>query len=231
MYVRKTLTIVTTFLCVSGFSLLKSVHAESPADEIPKRTAAVAEEKAEIAKIEAEIAKTASELEEKTSTLAERKAALMKKEADLNEAIAARARRMEQELAELKAEKTERGLVLTLGDVLFESSKSDLKAEALDDLYVLVTFLKEHPDRNLLIEGHTDSVGVESHNIELSQKRAAAVREFLVRNGIDLERISEHGYGQAYPVASNATNSGRQENRRVEIVILDRNERVAERTR
>lgn len=231
MHVRKTLAIVTTFLFVSGVLPLKGVRAESPADEIAKRTTAVVEEKAEIAKAEAEITKAAAELGEKTSALAERKAALVQKEADLNEEIAARALRLEQELAELKAEETERGLVLTLGDVLFESNRSDLKAESLDDLYVLVTFLKEHPDRNLLVEGHTDSVGGESHNIELSQQRAAAVREFLVRNGIDLERISEHGYGQAYPVASNATKSGRRENRRVEIVILRGDERVAERTR
>ena len=231
MRVRNTLAIVSTFLFVSGFPLLKSVQAESQADAIKERAAAVAEEKAEIAKEEAGIAKAAAQLEEKASTLAEKKAALVKKESDLNEEIATRAHRLEQELAKLKAEETERGLVLTLGDVLFESNMSDLKAEALHDLYVLVTFLKEHPDRNILIEGHTDSVGAESYNLELSQRRAAAVRHFLVRNGIDPERITARGYGQAHPVASNATKVGRQENRRVEVVILRGDERIAERIR
>jgi OmpA-OmpF porin, OOP family len=228
---RNTLAIVSTFLFVSGFPLLKNVQADSQADAIKARTAAVAEEKAEIAKEEAELAKAAAELEEKTSALAEKKAALVKKESDINEEIATRAHRLEQELAKLKAEETERGLVLTLGDVLFESNMSDLKAEALHDLYVLVTFLKEHPDRYILIEGHTDSVGAEGYNLELSQRRAAAVRDFLVHNGIDLERISERGYGQEHPVASNATKVGRQENRRVEVVILHGDERIAERMR
>jgi len=232
MHMRNTLAIVSTFLFVSGFPLARSVHAELQADAIIKeRAAAIAEEKAEIAQEEAEIAKATAQLEEKTSALAKKKAALVKKEADMNEEIAARAHRLEQELAKLKAEETERGLVLTLGDVLFESNRSDLKAESLHDLYVLVTFLKEHPNRNILIEGHTDSVGTEGYNLELSEQRVAAVRDFLVRNGIDLERISERGYGQAYPVASNATKSGRQENRRVEVVILRADGRMAERTR
>jgi OmpA-OmpF porin, OOP family len=231
MRAKSTLAIVSTFLFVSGFPLLKSVQAESQADAIKERAAAVAEEKAEIAKEEAEIDKAAAELKEKTSALAEKKAALAKKESDVNEEIAAQAQRLEQELAKRKAEETERGLVLTLGDVLFESNMSDLKTEALHDLYVLVTFLKEHPDRNILIEGYTDNVGAEGYNLELSQRRAAAVRHFLVHNGIDPERVTARGYGQAYPVASNTTKVGRQDNRRVEVVILRGDERVAERMR
>lgn len=231
MRMKSTLTIVSTFLFVSGFTIVESVRAESQADAIKTQMAAVAEEKAKIAQEEAEIAKTAAELEEKTSALAEKKAALTKKESDINEEIAAQAHRLEQELAKRKAEETERGLVLTLGDVLFESNMADLKAESLHDLYVLITFLKEHPDRNILIEGYTDNVGAEGYNLELSQRRAAAVRHFLVRNGIDPERITARGYGQAYPVASNTTKVGRQENRRVEVVILRGDERIAERIR
>lgn len=143
----------------------------------------------------------------------------------------ARAKRLEQELAELKAKQTERGLVLTLGDVLFEYDKADLKAGALRNLYQLVTFLRENPNRNLLIEGHTDSIGSDSYNLDLSQRRSEAVQTFLLQNGISAERIIARGYGEAYPIASNNTEAGRQQNRRVEVVILNEGERAADRIR
>ena len=133
----------------------------------------------------------------------------------------AQARELEQKLAELnaKVEETERGLVLTLGDVLFEFDKDDLKPGARRNLAVLVRFLEENRGRPVTVEGHTDSVGSESYNRELSQRRAEAVRNFLVQNGIRPERVSARGLGEAYPVASNDTNVGRQQNRRVEIII------------
>lgn len=143
----------------------------------------------------------------------------------------ARAKRLEQELTELKAKQTERGLVLTLGDVLFEYDKADLKAGALRNLYQLVTFLRENPNRNLLIEGHTDSIGSDSYNLDLSQRRSEAVQTFLLQNGISAERIIARGYGEAYPIASNNTEAGRQQNRRVEVVILNEGERAADRIR
>jgi outer membrane protein OmpA-like peptidoglycan-associated protein len=143
----------------------------------------------------------------------------------------ARAKQLEQELAALKAKQTERGLVLTLGDVLFEYNKADLKPGAMQNLYQLITFLKENPTRNLLIEGYTDSTGSDSYNLELSQRRAEAVQSFLLQNGIGPERIVARGYGEAYPVASNNTEAGRQQNRRVEIVILKEGESAAGRMR
>jgi len=87
-------------------------------------------------------------------------------------------------------------------------------------LYRLVTFLKEYPDRAVLVEGHTDSTGSDATNMKLSNERADSVRSFLVENGIDAKRILARGYGKAYPVASNATAEGRQKNRRVDVVIL-----------
>ncbi|MGH8005501.1 MAG: DUF4398 domain-containing protein, partial [Candidatus Binatia bacterium] len=84
----------------------------------------------------------------------------------------ARARQLMMELSEFKARETERGLVLTLSDVLFEYDKADLKPGALRNLYPLVTFLRENPGRNVLLEGHTDSIGSDSYNIALSQRRA-----------------------------------------------------------
>jgi OOP family OmpA-OmpF porin len=131
----------------------------------------------------------------------------------------ARAQELEQELAELKAKRTDRGFVITLGDVLFEYNQARLKPGAQQNLYRLISFLKQHPEQNVLIEGHTDSSGSESYNLGLSQRRAQAVRDFLVMNGIGPERINARGYGEAYPVASNDTTAGRQQNRRVEIVF------------
>jgi outer membrane protein OmpA-like peptidoglycan-associated protein len=98
----------------------------------------------------------------------------------------------------------------------------------MENLYPMATSLRENPKRHILIEGHTDSVGSKSYNLELSQQRAAAVQNFLVRNGIDAERITARGYGEAYPMGSNETKAGRQDNRRVEVVILREGERVAE---
>jgi len=132
----------------------------------------------------------------------------------------ARARQLAIELAEFKARETERGLVLTIGDVLFEYDKAELRAGALRNLYPLVTFLRENPGRNVLIEGHTDSIGSDSYNLDLSQRRADAVRGFLLQNGLGPERMTIQGYGESYPVASNDSDAGRQQNRRVELVVL-----------
>jgi OmpA-OmpF porin, OOP family len=129
------------------------------------------------------------------------------------------AQELERELAELKAKRTDRGFMITLGDVLFEYNQARLKPGAQQNLYQLVSFLKQHPEQNVLIEGHTDSSGSESYNLGLSQRRAQAVRDFLVMNGIGPERINARGYGEAYPVASNDNAAGRQQNRRVEIVF------------
>jgi OmpA-OmpF porin, OOP family len=142
-----------------------------------------------------------------------------------------RARRLEQELADLQAKQTDRGLVLTLSDVLFEYNKADLKPGALHNLYTLVTFLKENPERNLLIEGYADSTGSDSYNLTLSQRRAEAVQNFLLQNNIPPQRMVVRGYGEDYPVATNNTEAGRQQNRRVEIVVLKEGEVAANRLR
>ncbi len=131
------------------------------------------------------------------------------------------ARQFAQRIDDLEAEKTERGLVLTLGDVLFDSGRADLRAGAMRGIDKLAAFLMEYPNRNVLIEGHTDSVGNDSYNLTLSQQRADAVKMALVSRGIAPGRIISKGYGETFPVASNDTNPGRQQNRRVEIVILD----------
>lgn len=145
-------------------------------------------------------------------------------------AAAARAQALEQELTELKAKDSERGLVMTLQEgVLFEYNRAELKPGAMRNLQPLLTFLKEHPDRTLLIEGHTDSTGSDAYNLDLSQRRAEAVRNFLVLNGISSDRVLARGYGESYPVTTNTTEAGRQQNRRVEIVIAHEGQQIAER--
>ncbi len=125
------------------------------------------------------------------------------------------------ELSELKAKQTERGIVVTLGDVLFDVDRSELKPAAMTDLNRLADLLAAEPRRAVLIEGHTDSTGTAGHNDELSRQRADAVASVLTRRGINPSRITTRGFGSSSPLASNETNAGRQENRRVEIVVLE----------
>jgi outer membrane protein OmpA-like peptidoglycan-associated protein len=129
------------------------------------------------------------------------------------------AARLQAEVDALKAKPTDRGLVLTLGDVLFETGSSTLSSGAGRNMDRLVQFLTDHPERLVQIDGFTDSVGTDSFNQDLSQHRADAVRYQLVSRGISSRRIGTQGYGKAYPVASNAESGGRQLNRRVEVVI------------
>jgi outer membrane protein OmpA-like peptidoglycan-associated protein len=131
----------------------------------------------------------------------------------------ARADQLQQELADLQAEQTERGLVLTLGDVLFDTAEAQLKPGADATIRRLAEFLDVYPERRLLIEGHTDSRGSDTYNQDLSQRRADAVRTALMAAGVGEERVRALGLGEEYPVASNDTDAGRQENRRVEIII------------
>jgi outer membrane protein OmpA-like peptidoglycan-associated protein len=127
--------------------------------------------------------------------------------------------RLQAEVDALKAKPTDRGLVLTLGDVLFETGSANLSSGAGRNLDKLVQFLTDHPERLVQIDGFTDSVGTDSYNQDLSQHRADAVRYQLVSRGISSTRIATQGYGKAYPVAGNSESSGRQLNRRVEVVI------------
>jgi outer membrane protein OmpA-like peptidoglycan-associated protein len=152
---------------------------------------------------------------------AQTNAAKMQANAANQEAAAAteQASRLQAEIDQLKATPTDRGLVLTLGDVLFDTGKSELNSGASRKLDQLAQFLSEHKDRRVQIDGFTDSVGSDSYNRELSQRRANAVKNALLTRGIDSTRINTEGYGKAFPVASNAESSGRQLNRRVEVVI------------
>jgi outer membrane protein OmpA-like peptidoglycan-associated protein len=138
--------------------------------------------------------------------------------------------RVQAELDQLKATPTPRGMVMTLGDVLFDTGRSELKSGAGRKLDQLAQFLSEHPDRRVQIDGFTDSVGSDAYNEELSQRRADAVKAALMTRGIDPSRIGTEGYGKAYPVASNTESGGRQLNRRVEVVIGNNGTPIAPRS-
>jgi outer membrane protein OmpA-like peptidoglycan-associated protein len=142
----------------------------------------------------------------------------------------ARARELAQRVNDLEAELTSRGLVLTLGDVLFDTGQATLLAGAQRAITGLVQFLRDYPERNVLIEGHTDNVGSDATNQALSERRANSVREALIAQGISATRIRTLGLGERYPVSSNDTPAGRQQNRRVEIIISDPQGIIPDRT-
>jgi outer membrane protein OmpA-like peptidoglycan-associated protein len=137
------------------------------------------------------------------------------------EEAAQRAQQLETELSDLQAQQTERGLVLTLGDVLFDTGQAALNPGAASTMDRLAQFMRDYGERQVMIEGHTDARGDEQYNIDLSARRATAVRNALLERGIDAQRIRTVGLGESYPVASNDSAVGMQQNRRVEIVISD----------
>ncbi len=168
-----------------------------------------AESAAEAARSEAEKARLLA------LTEAER-AALARAEAD---AAMAEMESMRNRLSELEAKQTERGLLITLGDVLFELNKSDLKAGSARNLLPLADVLKERTDQTVIIEGHTDSTGTHAYNMTLSEARAQSVAQYLMAQGVDRNRLTIKGLGPDFPVADNASNEGRQRNRRVEVIL------------
>lgn len=138
-----------------------------------------------------------------------------------------RAQLLEKQLADLNAKKTDRGMVLTLGDVLFDTGKATLKPGAQSTIDRLAAFLKNSQDSTVVIEGHTDSVGSDDYNMGLSQRRAEAVKNALMERNISGDRVAAVGKGKSEPIASNDNAGGRQQNRRVEIVIQNSNQSSA----
>ncbi|MBD9362403.1 OmpA family protein [Methylomonas fluvii] len=130
---------------------------------------------------------------------------------------------------ELNAKKTARGLVITLGDVLFRTNKAQLQSGGLRNVDKIGDFLKEYPAYKVLVEGYTDSRGSDELNQELSDRRAYAVRTALVDAGVNSDRVRTRGYGEEYPVADNDTAASRQLNRRVEIILSDEKGDIATR--
>ena len=149
---------------------------------------------------------------------AQAQAEIAKSEAQAAQAQLASA---QQQLADLQAKKTDRGLVVTLGDVLFDTGQATLKPGADLVLGRLATYLSANAHTKVMIEGHTDSRGSDAYNDALSERRAQAVAGALATRGIAQDNLRTRGRGKAYPVASNDTPEGRQQNRRVEIIFSD----------
>ena len=212
---------------IEHYAYLANRNAETAAEQVGERRARVAIEKgqadrdrvlleartrdAERAKLEADRARLQAE------------AARGQADAARGEALSASAEseKLRNELAALQAKQTERGMVLTLGDVLFDTAKADLKPGAMPTVERLADFLRDHKTYQLLVEGHTDSMGDDSYNLQLSERRADAVRGALLSRGVETDRVRVRALGEGFPVASNDSAGGRQQNRRVEVVFSD----------
>jgi len=197
-----------------------------------ERQAAAAEAKAAADAQAAAEAKRQAELT--AAKQAQMKAEAQAKEAALRaqeEAARAEAARAQKAAADLRAQllqqfnsilatrDTPRGLVVSLGDVLFATGKYDITSDAQVKLAKLSGIILAHPGLNLAVEGYTDNVGSEAFNQTLSEKRAETVHDFLIQQGLSADRVTAQGFGESSPVASNDTPTGRQQNRRVEIVV------------
>jgi outer membrane protein OmpA-like peptidoglycan-associated protein len=190
-------------------------HADVATEQIARGQA---EQKT--AEAEAARQKVVSQAREQEAVAAKQQADADKQRAQLSAEDAQRnAASLEAQLRDLQAKQTDRGLVLTLGDVLFDSGQATLKPGAASTIDRLAAFLTQSPERSVAIEGHTDSMGSDSFNLSLSENRANSVKAALVAKGIQAQRIVAVGKGEGVPVASNDNSAGRQQNRRVEIIV------------
>jgi outer membrane protein OmpA-like peptidoglycan-associated protein len=169
---------------------------------------------------EAERAKREAAEAQAAAATAQQQAAVAQ---DQTRMMAERAAKLEALLVELHATKTERGMVVTIGDVLFATNEANLTPNGMSTLRKLADVMAQNPERTVLVEGFTDSTGSSSYNQNLSQRRANAVAMALASMGVARERIAMKAYGEAFPVAANDTASNRQLNRRVEIVLSNDN--------
>ena len=198
--------------------------------EMARTQADAAQSDADMARIDAQIAKNETSAAMNEATIAKNEANAAMNEAtvakgETNAALDAADAAMRKneslmaQLADLQAKTTDRGVQLTLGDVLFSTGQADLKAGSAAKLDQLVQALASAPDRHILIEGFTDNVGTDASNMVLSQNRANTVAMYLGSHGVPKSRISAYGKGEALPVAGNENQAGRQLNRRVEVTI------------
>jgi outer membrane protein OmpA-like peptidoglycan-associated protein len=188
--------------------------------EAREREAAAAREQAQQAQVQAQQAELARKEAEARAAQLEHARIENEKQGTARAELGAELKRLESELADMRAKQTDRGWILTLkNELLFDAGGATLKPGAQRALDNLAQFLTKYPDRDIAIEGFTDSTGTKELNQQLSEKRAWAVKAALVARGIQSTRIDARGYGPSFPVASNGTPTGRQLNRRVEIVI------------
>lgn len=198
-----------------------AIARESTATKVWEKAGVTAKTGADADKARADVAAARQTTQDKTVELAVVKAGAVQDKA--------RASALEMQLQEMNAKQTDRGDVVLLSDVLFDTNSAEMRGSGQRDMTKLVAFFKQYPQRTAMIEGFTDSQGDQHANVDLSQRRAAAVRDALVGQGVYTDRLSTRGYGDAFPVGSNTTSEGRQMNRRVEIVLSRDDGRVKER--
>ena len=213
-------------------SAQRSAEYSQRQSEASQRSAEASQRRSEASQRDAEVSQRQSEASQRSAEVSQRQAAAERQAADdaqlkaqaarlQTQEAEGRARHLEALLKEMEAKKTDRGMVITLGDVLFDSNQAQLKSGGMRSVQRLADFSKQYPQRRLLIEGFTDSVGSRSRNQDLSDERAQSVRTALLGMGVSTDRITSRGYGESYPAAGNDTPAGRQQNRRVEIIVSD----------
>lgn len=211
----------------------RNAAASQRSAEASQRSAEASRRESEASQRESEASRRQSEASQRSAEASQREAEASQRQSEASQRQAqdaeARSRQLEAQLKELDAKKTARGLVITLADVLFDTDKAQLRSGGMRGVQKLADILKQYPQHYVLIEGFTDSTGSNSHNQELSDRRANAVRTALLDTGISGDRIASRGYGVTFPVASNATAAGRQLNRRVEIIVSDDGKMIAPR--
>lgn len=202
------------------------------ADKATKKAEA-SQRRAEDSQQQADASQRRAEESQREADASQQRAAASQQQAEMSQqqthAAEMRNDQLEAQLKELNAKKTDRGLVITLGDILFDTNKAELKSGAARSLNKIAGFMTQYPQRTAKIEGFTDNTGSADYNQDLSDRRANAVRTSLVGMGIDSERITTQGFGKGSPIASNNTASGRQMNRRVEIIVSDDKGKVSSR--
>jgi outer membrane protein OmpA-like peptidoglycan-associated protein len=202
---------------------LARMQAQQEADQ--RARAESEREAAEAATAQAQQARTAAEQQLQQSELERQQATQQAQQAQLQTQQVEQQSRQQRErlLAQLnqvlQTKDTARGLVANMPDVLFDVDKSTLREPAKVPLAKVAGIIQSYPDLKLEIDGFTDSTGTPEHNEVLSEQRAASVRDFLITQGVPADNVSARGFGESDPIASNATASGRQENRRVELVV------------
>jgi outer membrane protein OmpA-like peptidoglycan-associated protein len=185
---------------------METAQAITESNLVQQETKTIGEERDRLA-----LAARESEIARQRSELAARQSELEQEQA--------RSRELEAELSALEAKRTDRGMLVTLDDVFFDTAAARIASGASRSLDKVVGFLKNNPDQRIIIEGHTDARGAADYNQRLSERRAEAVKQEMVARGIEANRLIARGYGESRPVTSNATQAGRQLNRRVEIIF------------
>ncbi len=213
-----------TYLARRRTDIAMAVAAQAAADERLQQAGAERERARLDARTrEAEMAAQAARVAQASARNAQSQAHAAQSQADAAQRQAQQERdrvaALEHDLQSLRARPTERGLVVTLGDVLFASGRADLQPGAQRSVQTLAQVLQQYPERRVLVEGFTDSQGSEQANLELSQRRAEAFRHALLQTGVSDDRIEVRAHGEAFPVADNGSAAGRQQNRRVEVLF------------